>query len=385
MTMFYGLLRSSPFRRRRSAIPGVQETVFCVLLVLRSSGADLDIVVNNPPATGTVHALLFNSPNTFLNLRDPVKSTTLQFGSTMKGRIPDLPPGDYALMVYEDVNENGRLDKNFIGIPREPLGFSNHYWPKGPPTFSRAMIHLDEGETRTCDVDLKSSFGKAGLIGVGVGVIAQSSPYRGSDHAAVLPIPAITYVGDRIQILGPGVRYGLLNVGDVRLAATAGYRIGAYSEGDSPILEGMGNREGTAMGGLALRARLPANIHFSCGYENDLLGRFNGGIGRFGVERGFQSGLMTLSPYVGANWISAGLADYEYGVTASQARAGRPAYEPGSAVSFETGLSLFLELSGSWRLILSGRVEFLPPEITGSPIVGQDQVYGGFGAINRLF
>ena len=139
------------------------------------------------------------------------------------------------------------------------------------------------------------------------------------------------------------------------------------------------------MGGLALRARLPANIHFSCGYENDLLGRFNGGIGRFGVERGFQIGLMTLSPYVGANWISAGLTDYEYGVTASQARAGRPAYEPGSAVSFETGLSLFLELSGSWRFILSGRVEFLPPEITGSPIVGQDQVYGGFGAINRLF
>ena len=32
-------------------------------------------------------------------------------------------PGEYALMVHHDENSNGGLDKNFIGIPREPGRF----------------------------------------------------------------------------------------------------------------------------------------------------------------------------------------------------------------------------------------------------------------------
>lgn len=47
-----------------------------------------------------------------------------------------LPPGRYAVTVYQDVNGNKKLDKNFLGIPQEPAGASNN--PKtrmGPPSF----------------------------------------------------------------------------------------------------------------------------------------------------------------------------------------------------------------------------------------------------------
>jgi uncharacterized protein (DUF2141 family) len=51
-----------------------------------------------------------------------------------------VPPGKYAVSVYQDVNENGKLDQNFLGIPKEPIGFGNNYRPLGKPDFDAALI-----------------------------------------------------------------------------------------------------------------------------------------------------------------------------------------------------------------------------------------------------
>jgi MipA family protein len=350
-----------------------------------ATAAELVVRIDNPPTNCTVMVLLFNSASTFVDLRDPVRVVTLPSGGAQSERIPDLPPGDYALVVYHDENGNGRLDRNFIGIPREPLGFSNRYWPQGPPTFSRAVLRIDDGEPQTCDVNLRSVFGKRGLLGVGVGVIAQTSPYRESDHVTILPIPAISYIGDRVQILGPAAQCGILNWGDVALAATASYRLGAYREDDSPYLQGLGDRDDTLMGGLALQSRLPAGFDLSIGYEHDLLDRTGGGNGRMGIGKAFQRGPFTVSPQVAMNWLTADLAEYEFGVSADRVRDGRPAYDPGDAVNLELGGAMFVELRGQWRVILSGRIIFLDSALTDSPIVGQSKVLGGFGAVTRLF
>ncbi|HMD68174.1 MAG TPA: DUF2141 domain-containing protein [Chitinivibrionales bacterium] len=38
-----------------------------------------------------------------------------------------LVPGEYAFVVYHDVNSNGTLDANFLGIPVEPMAFSRPF------------------------------------------------------------------------------------------------------------------------------------------------------------------------------------------------------------------------------------------------------------------
>ena len=38
----------------------------------------------------------------------------------------NIPAGTYAISVFYDLNNNGQLDKNFLGIPKEPYGFSNN-------------------------------------------------------------------------------------------------------------------------------------------------------------------------------------------------------------------------------------------------------------------
>lgn len=47
----------------------------------------------------------------------------------------NLPPGEYAVSTYQDVNSNGQLDRYFIGKPKEPYGFSNNVKPFGPPNY----------------------------------------------------------------------------------------------------------------------------------------------------------------------------------------------------------------------------------------------------------
>jgi uncharacterized protein (DUF2141 family) len=55
--------------------------------------------------------------------------------------LRDLPSGTYALAVYHDENNNGKLDTNKLGIPTEGYGFSNNaYQTFGPAPFTDASF-----------------------------------------------------------------------------------------------------------------------------------------------------------------------------------------------------------------------------------------------------
>ncbi len=56
-------------------------------------------------------------------------------------RIAGVPPGVYAAQAYGDENDNGRVDRNLLGIPTEGLGFSNDARMRfGPPSFNDAAF-----------------------------------------------------------------------------------------------------------------------------------------------------------------------------------------------------------------------------------------------------
>jgi uncharacterized protein (DUF2141 family) len=63
---------------------------------------------------------------------------------TVVVKIPDLPPGDYAVALVHDVNMNHKVDKNWLGKPTEQWGMSNnpHALIKAPP-FSKAKFTLN--------------------------------------------------------------------------------------------------------------------------------------------------------------------------------------------------------------------------------------------------
>ncbi|MBB5340739.1 aldehyde dehydrogenase family protein [Tunturiibacter gelidoferens] len=105
-------------------------------------------------AQGELAYLVFASPSGFPGDRDKaLRHGFLPIPSNAQHlRIDtDLPPGIYAVTVYEDLNSNHKLDHNLIGLPREPVGVSNNPPARfGPPHFDECSFHLgDTAQTIT--------------------------------------------------------------------------------------------------------------------------------------------------------------------------------------------------------------------------------------------
>jgi len=62
--------------------------------------------------------------------------------------IPNVPSGDYGVVVLHDENENMKLDRNWFGLPKEQWGMSNNP-PEhsSAPKFERARFSL-RGDTQ---------------------------------------------------------------------------------------------------------------------------------------------------------------------------------------------------------------------------------------------
>ncbi|MEO1448598.1 MAG: DUF2141 domain-containing protein [Bacteroidota bacterium] len=76
--------------------------------------------------------------------------------SKMEIYFTKIPPGAYALAVFQDVDADSELDANFLGLPTEPIGFSRDAKIRfGPPDFADAQINLQAGETLTIPINLK--------------------------------------------------------------------------------------------------------------------------------------------------------------------------------------------------------------------------------------
>jgi uncharacterized protein (DUF2141 family) len=67
-------------------------------------------------------------------------------GHEMTFYFKALSDGEYALVVFQDMNDNGILDAGKFGIPKEPFAFSKAAMRKfGPPYFSQAKFSISGG------------------------------------------------------------------------------------------------------------------------------------------------------------------------------------------------------------------------------------------------
>ncbi|WP_437399800.1 DUF2141 domain-containing protein [Flagellimonas lutimaris] len=102
---------------------------------------------------GDVNVAVYNSDATFLSLDGAFKvGTKVAHEGIVQLMIEDLPSGEYALAVFHDENGNGKLDTNWLGIPKEKVAFSNAKMKTfGPPKYrecafkmsSNYEIHID--------------------------------------------------------------------------------------------------------------------------------------------------------------------------------------------------------------------------------------------------
>jgi uncharacterized protein (DUF2141 family) len=95
-------------------------------------------------AKGELRIAMFDSKDAYT--KEPVYAVVLPVDDDkVEWTVPNLPFGEYAIAVYHDKNTNGKLDTNFLGIPKEDYGFSNNARGKfGPASWEDAKFSVSE-------------------------------------------------------------------------------------------------------------------------------------------------------------------------------------------------------------------------------------------------
>jgi len=119
-----------------------------LLGALTASAATVEVRVAGVTAKGKVSVAVCDKER-FLKQCAYSASALAQAGETTV-TVKGVPNGTWAVLAYQDENGNGELDRNLIGIPKEPYGFSRDARSKfGPPGFEDAAIQVEESATTT--------------------------------------------------------------------------------------------------------------------------------------------------------------------------------------------------------------------------------------------
>ena len=117
---------------------------------------ELKVTVTKLRAGGILSVVLFNKDDGF-----PVKLEkgfqTIKISDIKTGSqtviFKNLPKSRYAVAVFHDENSNGKIDTNWIGMPKEGIAVSNKAKGfMGPPSFKDASFVLDTEKAISIDI-----------------------------------------------------------------------------------------------------------------------------------------------------------------------------------------------------------------------------------------
>ncbi len=119
---------------------------------------NLIVVISNiKSVTGQIGIYIFNSNNDFPDHFE--KATLSTFvkvsGNTVEYTFTNVEIGTYAIALFHDENNDKKLNSNFIGMPKEGLGFSNNAKGNlGAPKYDDAKFDFIKPE-QTINISVK--------------------------------------------------------------------------------------------------------------------------------------------------------------------------------------------------------------------------------------
>jgi len=98
-------------------------------------------------ADGQILVELFESADAFMSEPAFSEALTAEEDADFRVRFENVPPGEYAVFAWHDVDGDGELRRGvFMGGPKEPVGFSNDArFDFAPPQFAEAAFRIDTG------------------------------------------------------------------------------------------------------------------------------------------------------------------------------------------------------------------------------------------------
>jgi uncharacterized protein (DUF2141 family) len=107
---------------------------------------------------GVCKACLFNNPDSFNDDGGkPFKCVTIAIKNRAAEAVFNVPAGTYALFVFHDANGNNKMDKNFLGIPKEGYGASKNRLPfAGAPNYNDNKFLVDDKSAITLQLRIRN-------------------------------------------------------------------------------------------------------------------------------------------------------------------------------------------------------------------------------------
>ncbi|HNW83703.1 MAG TPA: DUF2141 domain-containing protein, partial [bacterium] len=125
-------------------------SIFTVSLSAQDKKATLTVELKNVKIEGTLYLTLYNKDDGYPtdSTKAFAKNMKKVTAVTEKVVFKDIPFGTYAVSVWHDQNDNQKMEKSLIGIPKEGMGVSNDAKGKmGPPKFKDAKFVIDKEKT----------------------------------------------------------------------------------------------------------------------------------------------------------------------------------------------------------------------------------------------
>ena len=124
-----------------------------ILVSVSAIAGTLKVEVHNIEKSGEIHLAIYDDADVFENdngdkggaARGIIDGVIEQVETGSAIWQFDIPDGTYAIGIFIDTNDNNKMDKNFLGIPKEQYGFSNNAKARfDPPSFEDASFILKD-------------------------------------------------------------------------------------------------------------------------------------------------------------------------------------------------------------------------------------------------
>jgi outer membrane protein len=230
--------------------------------------------------------------------------------------------------------------------------------------------------------------------GVGVAAVVSDSPYAG-EGTRVIPIPLVTYEGERFFFRGTTAGWRLARDDAFEFSALAKLRMDGFD------VEDLGRQE-LAVNGVDDRLLEDRDFGVDLGFGI----KWTGAAGELDVElladasdtsggqevsiqygRPLALGGGRLTPNVGVAWLSEDLANYYYGTLDDEIARGVVDYRPDATIVPHVGFSYVRPIGERWAMLAFARYSRLPDEIRNSPLIeaGTDATTSVFVGFARGF
>lgn len=132
--------------------------IFTILLTVftglysEETGPEFEVtlnITNIETIEGKLFLSIYQDAQSFKK-KEPLKTVSVQVDGKEMTITEKLPQGEYVFFVYQDINKNDKLDRNFLGMPKEPVGYGNHKGGR-PGGFNKLKIEIKENKS----VDIK--------------------------------------------------------------------------------------------------------------------------------------------------------------------------------------------------------------------------------------